>query len=137
MHFRNYPASSDRFPEHKSNEICIMYNNYSLLSLIRRLITIAVIIILYGVFDVHIGHHVGAATDNDTYRKPQNLLKPRFLNGHYVTWPTNLDGTTLYCDADTPPLKPPPHIYYVPDNVVFTRMQMAGDRAFIVSPRYR
>eukprot|EP00102_Acyrthosiphon_pisum_P011818 XP_008180698.1 PREDICTED: uncharacterized protein LOC100574059 [Acyrthosiphon pisum] len=64
---------------------------------------------------------------------------PRFLNGHYVTWPAkgDIDGTTSYCDADGTQPKPPPHIYYVPDNVVFTRMQMAGDRAFIVSPRYK
>lgn len=132
MRFRKYPANSDRCTEDKSN-ICTMCNNYSLLSLIRRLITIAVIIILYGVF----GHRVCASTDNDTSRKPPSRLKPRFLNGHYVTWPTNIDGTMSFCDADTPPLKPPPHIYYVPDNVVFTRMQMAGDRAFIVSPRYK
>jgi len=115
-----------------------MFDDYcSLLQLCRLTIT-AVIVMIYGVFDVDIGHRVGATTNNDT-QKPPNRLMPRFLNGHYVTWPTKDDGTTSYhCDiADSPPPKPPPHIYYVPDNVVFTRMQMAGDRAFIVSPRYK
>jgi len=136
MRFQYNSASSGRCPEDKFNDIYTMCNHYSLLSLCR-LLTIAVIIIFYGVFDIRLGHRVGATTDNDTLRKNQSHLKPRFLNGHYVTWPTKRDGTTSYCDADTPPPKPPPHIYYVPDNVVFTRMQMAGDRAFIVSPRYR
>jgi len=109
-------------------------SNYNSLLLCR--LTVTIIIIFYGVFYADIGHLVGAAANNDTQRHP-NRLMPRFLNGHYVTWPSKDDGMTSYCDADSPAPKPPPHIYYVPDNVVFTRMQMAGDRAFIVSPRYK
>lgn len=108
-------------------------NNYSLL--FCRLTVIAVII-SYGIFDVKNQHRVDATTvDNDNRRKQR--LVPRFLNGHYVTWPADdHGGTKSRCDADAPPPKPP-HAYYTPDNVVFTRMQMAGDRAFVVSPRYK
>lgn len=65
-------------------------------------------------------------------------LVPRFLNGHYVRWPVRAcaerpAGPTSNCDVNTPP----PHVSYEPGNVIFTRMQMAGDRAFIVSPRYK
>lgn len=72
-------------------------------------------------------------------RRPHGeRLVPRFLNGHYVTWPVRPCagrpvGGTSHCDVNTPP----PHVSYEPGNVIFTRMQMAGDRAFIVSPRYK
>lgn len=120
-------SANDKYSEDRFNDIRIMFNNYW--PPLCRL-TIAVIIISY------IGHRAGATADNDTQRH-LNRLMPRFLNGHYVTWPAKDDGTESYCDADGPAPKPPPHVYYVPDNVVFTRMQMAGDRAFIVSPRYK
>lgn len=67
-----------------------------------------------------------------------NQLVPRFLNGHYITWPitacTKLSTRRMTnCDVNMIP----PYISYKPSNVVFTRMQMAGDRAFVVSPRYK
>ncbi|VVC38085.1 Major royal jelly protein/protein yellow [Cinara cedri] len=75
---------------------------------------------------------------NGTGRRQQrgDRLAPRFLNGHRVAWtctqrPVGATSNRDVVDA------PPAHVSYEPGNVVFTRMQMAGDRAFIVSPRYR
>lgn len=39
-------------------------------------------------------------------------------------------------DQDTPQ-PPPPNVQYMPNNMIFTRVQMAGDRAFVVCPRFR
>jgi len=121
-------SADDECSEDQFNDIRTMFNNHYSPLLCR--LTVAVIIIS------NIGPRVGATTDNDAQRL-QNRLMPRFLNGHYVTWPAKDDEPTSHCDANSSLPKPPAHINYVPDNVVFTRMQMAGDRAFIVSPRYK
>lgn len=66
-----------------------------------------------------------------------HILKPKSLNGHYINWLAECPGTTVHQCQDTPLPPPPPDIKYVPNNMIFTRVQMAGDRAFVVCPRFR
>lgn len=55
-----------------------------------------------------------------------SICKPYMLNGNYVKWPNPKVEEDYLTKKNS-----------IPKNIIFTRFQICGNQAFLVSPRYK